>query len=102
MRHEHHKSTADKVFPGVNGLPKVFYLFPELLEREEWPDSSACLEPTFRSSPSPVGLGLPAQYLGGGVSLHGALESQLLEHAFQGIKIRLRTFPGFGDTQRQG
>lgn len=57
---------------------------------------------SFSPHPSPAGLEPAAQYLGGRVSLHGALKPQLLEHAFQGIQICLGTFPGFGDTQCQG
>jgi hypothetical protein len=39
MGHEHHKGTADRVFPVVYGLLEFFHLFQELLEREDRPGS---------------------------------------------------------------
>ena len=103
MCHENHKGTADKVFSGVDGLLELFQLFLKLLEREEGPNSGVTPESTFFSPhPSPAGLELAVQYLGGRVSLHGALKAQVLEHALQRIQICLRTFTGFGDAQCQG
>lgn len=82
MCHEHHESTADEVFPGINGLLEFFQFFLELLRARGMARLRCIPGAHLLVQPFLHWLGLASQYLSSGVSLYGTLKSQLLEHAF--------------------